>query len=112
AERNTNKPPNRKAQRAENVLHFAVLAFTQPDGNPDVSTLYAFKFGFNAAVEHAINRYAVLQLIQLRLGHLAMSAHTITAQPSGGRQLQNTRQPAIIGQKKKPFGIDIEPTDR
>src|SRR5690606_25973781 len=112
AERNADKPTDRKPQGTENVLYFAVLAFAQSDGNPDIGALNAFKFSFHAAIEHAIHGNAVLQIIQLLLSDLAVSTHAIAAKPSGGRQLKDTRQPAIIGQQQKPLGIDIEPPNR
>ncbi len=65
-----------------------------------------------AAVEHAVDGDAVLQLVQFVLVDLAMGAHAVAAQPAGGGQFQHTGQPAVIGQKQQAFGIDVEAADR
>jgi hypothetical protein len=54
---------------------------------------------------------AVLELIELRLGDVTMSADAVAPQPAGVRQFQRTGQPAVIGQQQQAFGIEVEPAD-
>ena len=95
----------------ENPLHFAVLALAQSDRQPDVVALFLVERGLDGAVEHTIDRNSVRERVELLLRDLAEGPHAVAPQPSGGRQLENTGQAAIVGQKQKTFGVDVETSD-
>ena len=67
---------------------------------------------FDAAVEHAVDRDAVLQPGQRLFVDLAVDAHAVAPEPAGRRQFEHARQAAIIGQQQQAFGVDVEPADR
>ena len=57
-----------EAERAEDVLDLAVLAFAQRHQQPDVVALLALERGFDRAVLDALDLDAVLELVELRPG--------------------------------------------
>ena len=74
---------------AEHVAHLAVLAFADRKSEPEIGALHALDGGFDGAVMDAVEREARAQLVELRLGHLAVGAHAIAAQPAGRRQFEH-----------------------
>ena len=106
------QPVDLKAQRAQHVLDLAVLAFAQRQHQPHIGALLALQRCFNRAITDAVDLDPVLEPVEGSLGHGAMGAHPIAAQPAGRRQFQNPLQTAIIGEQQQPFGVDVEPPDR
>ena len=111
-ERQPDQTIDLQAQRTEHALHLAVLAFLQADRQPDVRALYLVELRLDRSVAHAFDRDAVLQLVEIGLGDCAPGAHAVTPRPAGGRQFEQPRQGAVIGQQQQAFGIDIETADR
>ena len=108
AEGEADQPVHGQAKMFENALDFPVLAFAQAHGEPDVGALHAVERGLDAAIFDALNRDALSQRIKLRLGHVAMGAHAIAAQPAGGGQLKHAGKAAVVGEKQQAFGVDVE----
>src|SRR5437773_9250772 len=96
---------------AEYVAHFAILAFTDGQREPDVRALCAIEHSLDWAVMDARNRHAVANAVEFVLRDRAMRSHPVSAQPSGRRQFQKSRQRAVVGQKQKALGVEIEPPD-
>ena len=106
------QPVHGQAEMFENALDFAVLAFAQAHGEPDIGALHTVERGLDAAIFDALNRDPFGKRIQLGLGHVAMSAHAIAAQPAGGGQLQHAGQTAVVGEQQQAFGVDVEAANR
>src|SRR5690606_26308860 len=107
----TNQPVDLQAERAEDVAHLAVLAFAQADGQPGIGALLAVENRLHRAIEHAVHSDAVFQSFERLWIDLAMHAHTVAPQPTGGGQFEYPRQAAVIGEQEKAFGVDVEPSD-
>ena len=110
-ERDANKPRHREVEMVEHVAHFAVFAFTDGQREPDIRALHAIEHSLDWTVMDARNRHAVANAVKFVLRDRAMRSHPVSAQPSGRRQFQKPRQRAVISQKQKPLGVEIEPTD-
>ena len=111
AERHPDEPVHRQAEVAEHVLHLAVLALADREGEPDVAALGAVDRGLDRSVADAVDGDAVAQPVELILRHPAMGAHAIAAQPAGRRQFERAREPAVVGEQQQPLGVEVEPAD-
>ena len=111
AERDADEPRHVEAEMAEHVAHLAVLAFADRKREPEIGALHALDRGFDGAVMDAGERQPCAQLVELRLGHLAVGAHAVAAQPAGRRQFEHAGERAVIGEEQQPLGIEIEPAD-
>src|SRR6516164_4151647 len=96
---------------AENIAHLAVLALADREAEPEVRALYALERRVDLPVMDAIDRDALAQFVELVLRDRAVRAHAVATQPAGCRQFENARQRAVIGQEKKPLGVEIKPPD-
>ena len=56
-----------KAKMFQDFLDLTVLAFTQPQGQPDIRPLLAFKQRFNATIENAVNGNAIGEFVEFEL---------------------------------------------
>ena len=92
----------------QHPLDFAVLAFAQAQGQPAVGALRAVERGVDARIVDSIHGDAFAQRIELALIGVAMGAHAVAPQPAGGGQLQQARQPAVIGEQQQTLGVDVE----
>src|SRR5271169_134289 len=111
-ERDANQPVDGKAEVFENALDLAVLALAQSHHDPGVGALFALQPRLDARVMDAFDRHALAQRIELRLQDLAMGAHAIASQPTGGGELEYAREPAVVGEQQQTFGVDVESADR
>jgi hypothetical protein len=96
SERNPDQAVHRQPEMTEHVLHLAILAFPDCEGEPDVAALRAVDGGLDVTIPHAIDGDAASQRIQLRLRHAAVGAHAITPQPSGRRQFERTGKTTVV----------------
>src|SRR6185312_9920953 len=111
AEAHADQAVDREAERPEDVLDLAVLAFAQRQDKPDIAALLTLQRRFDRAIFHAIDLETILERIELRLGDAAKGADAIFAQPAGGRQLEHTLEAAIVGEQQQAFGVDVEASD-
>src|SRR5579883_2532722 len=92
--------------------YFAILAFADGKQDPDITALLTLQPRVNGAVIDFADCNPAPQLIEFRLVDVTESPHAIAPRPAGGRQLQMPGQFAVIGEKKKALGIEIEPPHR
>src|SRR5437763_4302835 len=111
AERDADEPLDAEPEMAEHIADLAILAFADAEREPHIAPLHAIERGIDRAIVDALDRCAAPQAVELLLCDRAMRAHAITPQPSGRRQLQKPRQRAVIGQKQKALGVEIQPPD-
>ena len=111
AEADADQPVDLEAERAEDVLDLAVLAFAQGEQQPDIAALLALERRLDRAVLDAVDLDAVLEAVELRLGDGAEGADAISAQPAGGGQFEDALQAAVIGEQQQALGVDVEPAD-
>ena len=94
------------------LFDFAVLAFAQGDGQPDIRPLFLVQLGLDRAILHPVHLQAVLERFK-RLGcDLAVGPYPVTAHPAGCRQFQQAGKSAVIGQQQQAFGIDVQSANR
>src|SRR5438552_4610779 len=106
------QPVHLEAEMRQHVAHLAVLAPADREHQPDIGALVALQRRIDRTVFDAVDLDAVLQLVELRLRHLAVGADAITAQPAGIGQFEHAREPAVVGQQQQALGVEIEPADR
>src|SRR5262249_8756022 len=111
-EGDADEPVHRQPKMLHDPAHLAVLALADRDQDPNITALLAFERCLDWAVAHPVYGEAAAELLQLRLADLAEAAHTVAPGPAGSRKLKMAREIAIICQKQKPFGIEIEPSHR
>ncbi|KZL29242.1 hypothetical protein PsWM33_00024 [Pseudovibrio sp. WM33] len=105
---NADQAVHGKIKVLKNPLNFAVLAFTQANGQPNVVAFFSVQCRFNSAIKNTVNGNTVFQGIQLLLSHLAVGAHAVAAQPASCRQLNHAGKATIIGQQQQTFGVDVQ----
>src|SRR5512143_1132075 len=93
-------------------LHLAVLAFAQPEGEPEVCALLAVDASLDESVVDAVDGYALAHRIERLLGDAAVRAHAIAPEPARARQLEMPRELAIGREQQQALGVDVEPPDR
>ena len=96
---------------AEHVTHFAVLALADRKRQPQIRALDAVERGVDRTIMNAADGDAFAQRIELRLGHHAVGAHPVAAQPPGRGQFQHPGERAVVGEKEQALGVEIEPAD-
>src|SRR6185312_9658846 len=106
------QPIHLEPEMRHHIAHLAVLALADRKHQPDIGALVALQRGVDRPVFDAVDLDAILQLIELRLRHLAVGANAVAPEPAGIRQFQHTGEPTIIGEQQKPLGVEIEPSDR
>ena len=65
AERHPDQAVDREAEMAEHVLHLAVLAFADREGEPDIAALHAIDRGLDRTVADAVDGDAAAQAVEL-----------------------------------------------
>ena len=111
AEGDADEAVHLQAEMFKNALHFAVLAFAQAQGQPDIVALFALQFSIDRAIAHTVDFNAAFERIKIGLRDIAISANAITAQPACVRQRDHTCEPAIIGEEQQAFRVDVETAD-
>ena len=106
------QPVHGKAEMLEDVLDLAVLALAQAERDPDIVALHAVERRLDRSVVHALEGDRRLELVELRLRHVAMRAHPVAAHPAGVRMGDHLGEPAVIGEEQEPLGVDVEAADR
>src|SRR6476661_387608 len=106
------QPVHLEAEMRHHVAYLAVLTLADRKYQPDIGALVALQRRIDRTVFDTVDLDTPLQLIKLCLSYFAMGAYPITPQPAGIRQFKRARQPAVIGQKQQPLGVEIEPADR
>src|ERR1700722_7280300 len=96
---------------AEHVAYFAVFAFADGEGEPQVRALHAIERRIDLAVVDAGDGDAGAQFVELPLRDRAVCAHAIAPQPAGSGQFESAGERAVIGEQKESFGVEIEPAD-
>src|SRR5215467_8053228 len=109
--RHPDQAVDRKPEMAEHVLDLAVLALAHGEDEPDIAALLTLELRLDRTIAHTVDADAMAQRVEARLLHAAMRAHAIAAQPTGRRQLQHTRQPAVVGEQEQSLGVHVEAAD-
>src|SRR5262249_24365370 len=109
--RHADQPVDPEPERFENLAHLPVPALADGKGEPDTGALFPIKRRFDGPVVEPINGSARAQSFECVLADAAESTHAIAAEPSGRRQFQYTRKPAIVGEQQQTFGVDVESSD-
>src|SRR5690606_268524 len=84
-----------QSQRTEHLAHLAVLAFPQRDRHPDVAALHAIERGLDRAIADSPHLDTILQLVEIGLRDLSVSAHAVSPEPACRRQLEVSCQGAV-----------------
>ena len=108
---NADQPVHLQPEMLQHITYFAVLAFADGKGEPDIGALFAVERGFDGAIAHAGNLHAIAQRVEFGLGDAAMRSHAIAPQPAGLGQLQYAREAAVIGEQQQAFGVEIKPAN-
>ena len=95
----------------EHVLHLAILALPDREGEPNVAALGAVERGRDGTITDAVEGDAGAQAVEVTLPYAAVRAHAITAQPAGRRQLERARKRAVVGQQQQALGVEVEAAD-
>src|SRR5262249_39328249 len=100
-ERDANEPLYDQSHAVKDGTGLAVLAFGQPDREPDVAAVFPLERRVDRTVVHAGERDAFFQVIERLLADLAVSAHAIASQPARRRQFQMARERTIVAQQQQ-----------
>ena len=111
AERNADEAIHLQAEVPQHVADFAVLAFTDRKGEPDIRALGSIERRLDRSITHAFNLDAIARAVECVLRDRAECAHTVAPQPSRCRQFQHAGKPAVVGKKQQTLAAEIEPSD-
>src|SRR5215510_12879436 len=111
AERHADQAVDLKPEVTEHVLHLAVLALPDREGEPHVAALRAIDRSLDRTIADAVDGDAGAQRLELILPDAAVRAHAITAQPTGRRQLERARERAVVGEQQQTLGVEVETAD-
>src|SRR5690625_31728 len=92
--------------------NFPVLALAQAEGEPRVAAHLVVEPCLYGAVGNAVDGDPLSQLGQRLFIDPAIDADSIASQPCRCGQLQAPLQPAIVGQQKEPFRVQVKAPDR
>ena len=95
----------------EDALDLAVLALAQAEREPEIVALDPVERGLDGAVLHPVDGHALLEPVEVGLGDVAEGAHPVAAQPAGIGVGDHLGEPAVVGEKQQPLGVDVEPAD-
>src|SRR6202790_3871387 len=101
-----------ETEMRHHIAHLAVLALADRKHQPDIGAGITLQRGIDRAVFDALDLDALFQLVELRLGDLAMGTDAVTPQPAGIGQFQRASEAAVISEQQQAFGVEIEPADR
>jgi hypothetical protein len=105
------QPADFQPERFHHAPNLAVLALADADIEPGIRLELTLERRFDRTVMHAVDGDALFQSVERLLRDAAVDAHAVTPQPSGGRQFQNAREPAVVGQQQQPFRVHVEAAD-
>ena len=103
------QPVHRQADGRHGAADLAVLAFAQADGQPGIRALVAVEHDLHGLERLAFDGDPLAERFQIGIGGVALHPDTVFAQPAGGGQFKAALEFAVIGEKEKTFGIEVEP---